>query len=386
MPPHISLNRSKLPEVGTTIFTVMSALANKHNAINLSQGFPDFGCDPKLIQKVQRAMSDGHNQYAPMPGLLRLRSLLSNLQNEWYQAHYEAETEITISSGATESLMCAIQAMVHPGDEVIVIEPAYDSYIPAIQLSGGIPIRVPLTYPTYRVDWEKIRAAINPKTRVMLINTPHNPTGTIWEDSDLEILAEIVRDTEIILISDEVYEHILFDGKQHQSLSRHPELAKRSMVISSFGKTLHTTGWKVGYCMAPAELTKEFRKVHQFVTFSTSTPFQHAIADYLEEELEQLITLKDFYQQKRDLFLQLMEGSRFQPLACQGTYFQLMTYADISDEEDAVFAQRLIREYGVAAIPVSAFYHHPPDHRVVRFCFAKKEETLVAAAEKLRKI
>lgn len=386
MPSHLPVQRSKLPAVGTTIFTVMSALARKHNAINLSQGFPDFDCDSALVHMVSEAMQNGYNQYAPMPGLPRLRTLISGLQREWYDAHYEAETEITITSGATEALMCAIQAMVHPGDEVIVIEPAYDSYLPAINLSGGIPVCVPLTYPEYRVDWERIRAAISPRTRVMIVNTPHNPTGTIWDDSDLEILSGIVRDTDIILISDEVYEHIIFDGYSHQSLSRHPELRQRSMVISSFGKTLHTTGWKVGYCMAPAELSREFRKVHQFMTFSTSTPFQHAIASYLEDQLDRVLDLKIFYQQKRDLFLQLMEGSRFHPLPCKGTYFQLMTYEAISNESDAEFAQRLTREHGVAAIPVSAFYQKAPSHKVIRFCFAKKEATLTAATERLRKI
>lgn len=377
---------SKLPEVGTNIFTVMSALAKAHDAINLSQGFPDFDCDPALVQRVHQAMLHGHNQYAPMPGLLSLRRLIAQLQHQLYAAKYDPESEITITCGATEALMCAIQAIVHPGDEVILIEPAYDSYIPAIHLSSGIPVCIPLTFPDYRIDWDQVKDAISPRTKAMIFNTPHNPTGATWQASDLEILAEIVQDTDILLISDEVYEHILFDGQEHQSLSRHPELIGRTMLISSFGKTLHTTGWKVGYCMAPPELTREFRKVHQFMTFSTATPFQHAIASYLEEELDQVLQIKVFYQQKRDLFLELMKDSRFRPLPCKGTYFQLMSYEEIADESDVAFAQRLTKEHGVAAIPVSAFYQNAPGHRVVRFCFAKKEETLIAAAERLRKV
>lgn len=377
---------SKLPWVGTTIFSVMSALARQNHAINLSQGFPDFPCDPRLTDYVARAMREGFNQYAPMPGLPTLCEEISQLVKAMYGYSYDPATEITVTSGASEALYCAITAIVGEGDEVIVLEPAYDLYLPAIELSGGIPVRYALHPPDYRINWEHLKKLIGPKTRAILLNTPHNPTGTILEASDMAALAEIVRGTNIFIISDEVYEHIIFDGKTHQSMARYPELAGRSFIVSSFGKSLHTTGWKVGYCLAPAHLTVELRKVHQFVGFSTSTPFQQGIAWYLQHEKEKIEGISAFYQRKRDLFLKLMEGSRFEPIPSRGTYFQLMSYAAISDEKELAFSKRLTTEYGVACIPVSVFYRYGAENQVVRFCFAKEDETLEKAAEKLQKV
>ncbi|RMG17587.1 MAG: aminotransferase class I/II-fold pyridoxal phosphate-dependent enzyme [Bacteroidetes bacterium] len=377
---------SKLPHVGTTIFTVMSALAQEHQAINLSQGFPDFSCDKKLISLVNHYMKKGHNQYAPMAGAPVLRQRISTLVKELYGADYDPETEITITSGATEALFCAVTALVKEGDEVIVIEPAYDSYIPAIELSGGVPVCIPLEYPSYRLDWDKLKRLINQRTRVIMINTPHNPTGAVLSEQDMVELERLVHTNNIFVISDEVYEHIVFDGLQHASIARFPDLAVKSIIVSSFGKSLHTTGWKVGYALAPPRLTKELRKVHQFVTFSTSTPFQYAIADYLQQQREAIDGLRAFYQAKRDYFLRLMEGSAFTPIPASGTYFQLMSYAGISDEGDEAFAQRLTREYKVASIPVSVFYRYKTDHKVVRFCFAKNEQTLKEAAERLQQV
>ncbi|MEZ4776356.1 MAG: methionine aminotransferase [Bacteroidia bacterium] len=377
---------SKLPWVGTTIFSVMSALARQNKAINLSQGFPDFPCDPQLTEYVARAMRDGFNQYAPMPGLPTLCEEISQLVKAMYGYSYDPATEITVTSGASEALYCAITAIVRDGDEVIVLEPAYDLYLPAIELAGGIPVRYALNPPDYRINWAHLKKLINPNTRAILINTPHNPTGTILEASDLSELAAIVRDTGLFIISDEVYEHIIFDGKVHQSIACYPELVGRSFIVSSFGKSLHTTGWKVGYCLAPPQLTAELRKVHQFVGFSTSTPFQQGIAWYLQNHRDKIQGISAFYQQKRDLFLKLMEGSRFRPIPSSGTYFQLMSYAAISDETELAFSKRLTTEYGVACIPVSVFYRHGSENQVVRFCFAKEDETLQKAAEKLQKI
>ncbi len=377
--------RSKLPDVGTTIFAVMTRLANEHGAINLSQGFPDFSCDPELIDLVHHYMRRGMNQYAPMQGILPLRERLAEKIEELYGAEYDVEEEIVITSGATEALYEVITAVVHPGDEVIVFEPAYDSYVPAIRLSGGSPAFVKLHFPDYRIDWEEVNSAISPRTRLMIFNSPHNPTGAILEKEDIEALIRIVRGTEILLLNDEVYEHIVFDGEEHLSFCRSPELAERSFVVSSFGKTFHATGWKLGYCVAPRELMREFQRVHQFVTFSSNTPIQYAYADYLRRK-EKYLELSAFYQRKRDLFQRLLRDSRFRMQPCSGTYFQMVDYSQISDEPDVEFARRLTTEYGVAAIPPSVFYSEEDDHRVLRFCFAKTDETLEKAAEKLCRI
>jgi len=377
--------RSRLPSVGTTIFTVMSKLAADVGAINLSQGFPDFDCDPALIDAVVRHMRAGLNQYAPMPGALPLRQAIAAKYARTHGATYDPETEVTITSGATEAIFDAIASIVHPGDEVIVLEPCYDSYVPGIELNGGVPVFVPLQLPDYRIDWSGVEAAITPRTRLLMINSPHNPTGSIVTGDDIAALTAIVGRSGIYVISDEVYEHIIFDGARHESMARHPELAARSFVAGSFGKTFHVTGWKVGYVAAPAALTAELRKVHQYVTFSTMTPVQHGIADLLNDQ-ESLDALPAFFQRKRDLFLQLMEDSRFRPLPCRGSYFQLMDYSAISDLPDAEFAIWLTREHGVAAIPTSPFLSKTRAPQVVRFCFAKKDETLERAAERLRRV
>ncbi len=377
--------RSRLPAVGTTIFTVMSRLAAEAGAINLSQGFPDFDCDPALIEAVARHMREGRNQYAPMPGVVALREAIAAMYRTAHGRSYDPETEITVTSGATEAIFDAVAALVHPGDEVIVLEPCYDSYVPAIALSGGLPIAIPLRYPDYSVDWDRVRAAITSRTRLLLINTPHNPTGAVLSAADLRALAEIVDGTDVLVLGDEVYQHIIFDGLTHQSLARHDVLAARAIIVGSFGKTYHATGWKVGYAAAPAALTTELRKVHQFVTFSTSTPVQHAVAEFLGAG-RGLAEISPFFQAKRDRFLELMGGSRFVPLPSHGSYFQLMDYSAISDEADADFAVRLTREHGVAAIPTSPFLTTSAAPPVLRFCFAKKDETLSAAAERLSRI
>jgi methionine aminotransferase len=377
--------KSKLPDVGITIFTIMSKLAAEHQAVNLSQGFPDFDPHPDLVERVSEAMQDGLNQYAPMQGVPELRRQIALKTAELYGNRIDAETGITITSGATEALFAAIAAVVHAGDEVIVIEPAFDSYVPAIVLNQGIPVFVPMTFPGYAIDWNRVASAITPRTRLLILNSPHNPTGTALNEEDIDALRDITADTEILILSDEVYEHIIFDDRRHESLLRYPDLAGRSMVISSFGKTYHTTGWKIGYCVAPPRLTEEFRKVHQFLTFATNTPIQHAYAQIMQRRALYL-GLADFYQQKRDLFLDLMQGSRFSPLPCAGTYFQMMDYAAITDEADVDFARRLTIEHGVAAIPPSVFYHDRRDHKVQRFCFAKSDKTLQQAAERLCRI
>lgn len=376
---------SKLPTVGTTIFSVMSALAAEHEAINLSQGFPDFDCDPHLFNLVQQAMHAGHNQYAPMPGVPILRERIAEMTSVLYGAAYDPEQEITITAGATAALFAAISAVVHPGDEVIVLEPAYDSYVPVITLCGGTPVFVRLTWPEYGIDWQALRRALSPRTRMIILNSPHNPTAATLSAHDLQKLEDLIHDTDILVLSDEVYEHIIFDGRLHASVARNEYLRQRAFVVSSFGKTFHTTGWKVGYCLAPAELMREFRKVHQFLTFSVATPLQHAFAGYLQDE-NRYLELGRFYQAKRDLFLDMMRASRFRPLACCGTYFQSFDYSAISEEDDQSMARRVTQEWGVAAIPVSAFYHDGTDNRVLRFCFAKSDETLERAAERLCRI
>ncbi len=373
---------SKLPDVGTTIFTVMSQLANDHGAINLSQGFPDFDVPSDLVDLVTHYMRAGHNQYAPMQGVPILRERIAAKVTDLYHADYDPATEITVTSGATEALFAAITATIRPGDEVILFEPAYDAYVPAIQLSGGHPVFLTLRLPDYRVDWDQVKEALTPKTRLMILNSPHNPSGAVLSSADIRALIEIVTDTELLILSDEVYEHIIFDGRQHESMCRYPELAARSFVVSSFGKTYHATGWKIGYCLAPGPLSKEFQKVHQFITFASNTPVQYAYADFLQKS-EVFLGLSDFYEAKRDTFLKCMAPSRFEALPCHGTYFQMMRYAAISKEADVDFARRLTMAHGVAAIPPSVFYHRRDDHKVLRFCFAKQDETLAQAAEKL---
>lgn len=381
------LIESKLPAVKTTIFSSMSQLAQQHQAINLGQGFPDFDCDPALINSVHQAMLAGHNQYPPMPGTPVLRQAIATKVNALYHAHYDADTEITVTAGATQAIMTSIFACVHPGDEVIVIEPAYDSYIPTIQLAGGIPVLVGMRFENNRfsVDWDLLASKIGPKTRCILINSPHNPTGMSFSKENLASLANIVRDTRILLISDEVYEHMVFDGKQHHSVASHAELAQRSFIISSFGKTYHVTGWKVGYVLAPKSLTAEFRKVHQFNVFTVNTPMQVGIAHFMHDHSHHL-QLPDFYQEKRDVFRNALANSKFKLLPCEGTYFQCVDYSAISDQTELEFATWLTTEIGVAAIPVSAFYQEQKQNKLVRFCFAKKTETLNAALKRLQQI
>ncbi|MBI5062201.1 MAG: methionine aminotransferase [Desulfatitalea sp.] len=376
---------SKLPDVGITIFTVMSKLAADHGAINLSQGFPDFAAPAELVERVSHYMRQGFNQYAPMQGVPLLRQRVAEKVAMLYGAKIDPESDITVTSGATEALYAAISAVVRPGDEVIVVEPAYDSYVPAIQLNGGVPVFIPLRFPGYGLDWDCLKDHLNDRTRLIILNSPHNPTGTVLEADDLAALREITADRDLFILSDEVYEHILFDGREHQSMLRYADLARKSFVVSSFGKTYHATGWKIGYCVAPPELSLEFRKIHQFLTFTSNTPIQMALADFMAHT-EHYGELAGFYQRKRDLFLDLMKDSRFRPLPCAGTYFQMMDYAAITDEPDEAFARRLTTQYGVAAIPPSVFHHDRRDHRVLRFCFAKQDQTLIQAAERLCRI
>jgi methionine aminotransferase len=375
----------KLPGAGVTIFTIMSQLAAEHQAINLSQGFPDFNAPEELIELVSGAMRRGLNQYAPMQGVPLLRQRIAEKVHRLYRADVDPDTEITVTSGATEALYAAITAVVHPGDEVIVIEPAFDSYVPAIELNRGVPVFVPMTFPQYAVDWDRVASSLTPRTRLIILNSPHNPTGTAIGDRDIKALQNITAGHPLYILSDEVYEHIIFDGRQHESMLRYPDLAARSFVISSFGKTYHTTGWKIGYCIAPELLSKEFRSVHQFLTFASNTPIQHAYAEFMQHSAHYL-TLGNFYQAKRDTFLKLMQGSRFTPLPCSGTYFQMMDYSAVSDEPDESFSRRMTIEQGVAAIPPSVFYNDRRDNRVLRFCFAKQDRTLEQAAEILCRI
>ncbi len=371
---------SKLPDVGTTIFTVMSTLAVEHNAINLSQGFPDFMCSEQLVELVNKYMKQGMNQYAPMPGIPSLRNTISDKVKKMYGHHYRPDTEITVTAGGTQALYTAITALVSEGDEVIIIDPAYDCYAPAVQLCGGIPIHISLIFPDYTVDWNKVKSALNKNTRMIIINTPNNPSGTVFNANDMLQLQELVKDTNVIILSDEVYEHIIFDTLQHESVCKYPELANRSLVVASFGKTFHTTGWKMGYILAPEYLMKEFRKVHQFNVFSCNTPIQHALNEFMQSE-SNYINLPNFYQLKRDYFLKSIATSRFKPLKTQGTYFQLLSYENISDEKDTDFAIRLTKEFKIASIPVSVFYKNKEDNKVLRFCFAKSDSTLDKAAE-----
>jgi methionine aminotransferase len=376
---------SKLPNLGVTIFSEMTRLADAHGAINLSQGFPDYAVPTELTALVAKYMQQGCNQYAPMQGVQLLRERIAAKVSELYGAEYEPAREITITSGATEALFAAITAVVHADDEVIVLEPAFDSYTPVISLCGGIPVYVQLKFPNYRIPWDEVQDAVSAKTRAIILNSPHNPTGAVITEEDVTSLIRIVRDTKIVIISDEVYEHIIFDGHLHQSMARYPQLADRSFVISSFGKTYHATGWKIGYCLAPAELSKEIQKIHQYLTFSSNTPVQHAFAEFMQNK-DVYRQLSGFYQQKRDKFLDALENSRFKALPCLGTYFQMLDYSAITDEPDLEFAKRLTIDCGVAAIPPSVFYHQRNDDKVLRFCFAKKDETLERAAEKLSRI
>lgn len=373
---------SKLPDTGVTIFSQMTALANAHGAINLSQGFPDFEISADLIARVEAHMTAGRNQYAPMPGVPALREAIAEKVRRLYGAVYDPDTEITITSGATEAIFDAITAVVHPGDEVVLFEPAYDSYEPAVRLCAGVPVFVKLRHPDYHIDWDEVAGAVHDRTRLIILNSPHNPTGAVLREDDMAALIRIIRDRDIFILSDEVYEHIIFDGVAHQSMCRHPELAERSFVVFSFGKMMHATGWKIGYCLAPRAMTEEFRKVHQYVTFASNTPVQYALADFIAAP-DAYSGLPAFYQAKRDLFRSLVSPSRFRILPCHGSYFQLLDYSDLSREPDEAFARRLTTDFGVAAIPPSVFYRDREDRRVLRFCFAKTDQTLAAAAERL---
>lgn len=375
---------SKLPQVGTTIFTIMSKLGMDYGAINLSQGFPSFDGSPELLNLIHNYTKKGFNQYAPMSGVPLLKEKIAAKTYACYGVGYDPEEEVTVTTGATEAIYAAITTVVRPGDEVIVFEPAYDSYVPAIELSGGIPVYISLE-PPFTIPWDRVKGKLTPKTKLIIVNTPHNPSGKLLTPEDLIVLAQLVEGTGIFLISDEVYEHIVFNDRKHQSLMTHPILRARTFVCCSFGKTFHITGWKVGYCLAPKELTAEFRKVHQFVTFSVVTPIQYALADFLSQS-EAYLTLSAFYQQKRDTFLKAIQGSRFTYEPAEGSFFQILSYQDISDENDYDLAVRLTKEIGVASIPVSVFYHKKNDHKLLRFCFAKTDEELQQAGERLSRL
>lgn len=376
---------SKLPDIGTTIFTVMSKLALDHKAINLSQGFPGFDTYPYLKDLVDEFMQQGYNQYAPMSGVPELKRRIASKVLNLHDVEFDPDEEVTVVSGATEAIYAAVTATVRRGDEVIILEPAYDSYAPAVRLNGGIPVYVPLNVPDFSVDWQKVKDAITEKTRLIMVNTPHNPGGYVWTQEDLDSLAEITRNKEIYFVSDEVYEHIVFDERKHLPLLSHPELREKTFSCGSFGKTFHITGWKIGYCLAPKPLSVEFRKIHQFLTFSTSTPMQYALAEFLEDPSRYLF-LNQFYQDKRDLFCEGLEQTPFKFIPSQGSFFQVVSYAHLSDEGDFDLALRMTKEIGVASIPVSVFYHDKKDHKLLRFCFAKEDEVLEQALGKLQKL
>ena len=373
---------SKLPDISTSIFAVMSKMANDYNAINLSQGFPDFNCSGQLVELVNYFMKKGFNQYAPMPGTIELRKQIGLKVKRDYGRDYDYEKEITVTAGATQALYTAFSAIVNQGDEVIIFEPAYDSYIPAIIANGGIPISIKLNRNDFSIPLNEVERSITNKTKCIVINSPHNPTGSILKEEDMLQLETIVKDTNILLISDEVYEHIIFDNQKHYSFSSYDELAKRSFIISSFGKTFHTTGWKMGYCCAPDNLTLEFRKFHQFIVFAVNTPIQLAVAEFLKDE-KNIYSLPEFYQDKRDLFSSLLKNSKFNPRKCNGTYFQLLDYSNLSDKNDLEFSEYLTKEIGVAVIPLSPFYKNGNNDKLIRVCFAKNDEVLKQAAEKL---
>ncbi len=385
MPKYTGTLHSKLPTVGTTIFTVMSQLAAEHNAINLSQGFPNFECSPELVSLVNQYMKKGLNQYSPMQGIMPLRETIAAKMQDLYGAIYSPDKEINITAGGTEAIYAAITAVVNEGDEVIIIEPAYDCYVPAIELSGGIPIYVKLKEPDYTIDWNEVKKLVNQRTRMIMINTPHNPTGAVMSANDMKMLENITDGTDIVILSDEVYEHIIFDNHKHQSVCLFPKLAERSFVVFSFGKTYHTTGWKMGYVLAPERLMAEFRKVHQFLVFCVNTPLQYALADYMKNK-DAYMQLGSFYQEKRDYFIKLIKGSKFKITPAAGSYFQMLDYSGITQEKDTEYAIRLTKEIGVASVPTSAFYHEAIDNKQLRFCFAKTNETLEKAAEKLCKV
>ena len=376
---------SKLPSTGTTIFTVMSALAKEHNAINLSQGFPNYSSSQKLNDLVTKAMNNGYNQYAPMAGNLELCLAISNKYELLYKSTYHPEKEITVTAGATQAIYTIISAFIHPKDEVIMFKPAYDCYEPAVEINGGVTIPIQLSAPNYKVNWEEVASKISSKTKMIIINSPHNPSGTIWSKDDMLQLQKLTKNTNIIVLSDEVYEHIVFDDAQHQSVCLFKDLKQRSFITASFGKTFHNTGWKIGYCCAPEVLMSEFRKVHQFNVFSVHHPSQKGIADYMQDA-ETYLSLNTFFQQKRDLFLNLISGSRFKFQPSKGTYFQVLDYSEITDEFDVDFAKRLTKEFKIAAIPLSVFNQNDKDDKVLRFCFAKTDETLKKAANVLKRI
>ncbi len=376
---------SRLPDIGTSIFSVMSRMAQEHQAINLSQGFPDFQVSEILIDLISLKMKEGHNQYAPMAGTLALRQAIASVIDKTYHLRADPETEITITAGGTEAIYAAITGLIGPGDEVILFDPSYDCYDPAIRLNGGVPVAINLAPPDFRIDWDRVKDNITDRTKVIMINTPHNPTGVVLSEEDLNVLSDIALQRDIIVLSDEVYERIIFDDLVHQSILRNPLLAARSVAVFSFGKTFHATGWKVGYTIAPPAITAEIRKAHQFITFSVNTPVQMALAEYLGKE-EHYLTLGKFYQQKRDFFLQQIKGSSFEPLPCQGSYFQLLSYQTISDKGDKEMAEWLTRNHKIASIPVSAFYKDKTDHCLLRFCFAKTEDTLMKAGAVLNRL
>ena len=378
-------HRSKLPQVGTTIFTVMSALAQQHGAINLSQGFPNFESDPKLIDLVSQAMKQGYNQYAPMVGNLELRLAIAHKYELLYNSHYHPEHDITVTAGATQAIFTIISAFLRPKDEVIIFTPAYDCYQPAVKLNGGITIEIPLHAPNYQIDWNLVATKISSKTKLIIINTPHNPSGTILSKADILQLEKLTNNTNILVLSDEVYEHIIFDGANHESVCKFPNLKARSFITASFGKTFHNTGWKIGYCCAPKDLMTEFRKVHQFNVFSVNHPAQKGLADYMQDA-DTYPKLGEFFQHKRDLFLSLIANTKFTFKTAQGSYFQVLNYSAISDEADVDFAKRLTVDYKLASIPLSVFYSNPQDDRVLRFCFAKTDDTIKKAADILCKI
>ena len=374
--------QSKLPKVGTTIFSEMSALANKYGAINLSQGFPGFEVDKVLTSLVTKYLNEGKNQYAPMPGILELRMTLCNHYNKIHSCDINPESEITITAGATQAIYNTISAVINEGDEVILFSPAYDCYAPAIEVHGGIPVFIPLQHPDYSIDWNMVKEKINSRTKLIMINSPHNPTGSLLTKKDLEQLQEIVADTDVLILSDEVYEHITFDGAKHESVLAYPELKKRAMVVYSFGKSLHVTGWKLGFCIGPDWLMKEFRKIHQFTVFSCNSPMQYAINEYILKH-NPFAQTSEFYERKRDLFLTSIKNSRFKTIPCKGTYFQLLDYSEITDMNDVEFAKKLTIEHGIASIPISVFYPDLADNKVLRFCFAKEDELLIKAGKLL---
>lgn len=376
---------SKLPTVGTTIFSVMSKLAKEHNAINLSQGFPDYATNPKLIKFVADAMIDGHNQYAPMEGSFALRELVAEKMSSFYDVNYNPETEITITAGGTQAIFTALASVINPGDEVIIFEPAYDCYSPTIKLLGGLVKPFALHAPDYAIDWEMVKMLFSVNTKMIIINNPHNPTGSILSKKDIDALIKLTKNTDILILSDEVYEHIIFDGEQHESVSKYPVLKERSFIVASFGKLLHTTGWKIGYCLAPAKIMAEFRKVHQFNVFSVNTPMQIGISNYLKSE-NIYQEIPSFFQQKRDLFRSLLSETKFKLLPCKGSYFQCVSFERISEEKDIDFVKRLVTDFGVASIPIASFYTKNSDTKILRFCFAKEEKTLKSAIERLMKV